>query len=425
MSLKPLARPVSIIGVSNIPQRQMTDPEYEGLSQYELFHWACQEAMEDAGIKGCDIDKLVFGQLANFPTAGHSSGMQAGFEEWIGMAGKPACHQESACATGYVAFDEAVSSVASGKYDIVMAAAVETPNTFFGPDEPPYICHPLSEYKEWWNPFYAVFDPTYYRFNGIAQKSLYDEQGRLYIKEYGISESLLDDTYNMIAINNRRNAARNPMAIARTEFADIAKEKGFNSAMEYMRSSYNPKFSRFLRFHHLLTQCPMAAAVIVCSADIAKSFKQKPIQVLNSHYVCRTQREPYSYDRMNREVIGELYKATGVSPEELDFMIITNMAASDQLSTAEIAGFLPAGQGYKYELDGRTAFDGDKPINTHGGDLSAGHAYSVCGLVSYTEAVLQMRGQAGARQIKKADTCLVRGVGGGHTTSAALLRVQE
>ena len=165
--------------------------------------------------------------------------------------------------------------------------------------------------------------------------------------------------------------------------------------------------------------------MIVCAADIAKSFKQKPISVVDYATSTRTQRDPFCFHKMNVDVRDALYANADVKPEEIDFMETTVMTAGEQLDSAEVFGFLPQGKGYQYELDGRTCFDGDRPINTHGGDLSYGHSFGVCGLNWVGEAVMQLRGEAGARQVKNARTGLVRGMGGAHTTVATLLRTQD
>ena len=70
---------------------------------------------------------------------------------------------------------------------------------------------------------------------------IYDDAAEDYVRTRGISAQEMDDTLNWMAINNRRNAAKNPLALERKEFAEIAKEKGFDDVMAYMRSPYNPK----------------------------------------------------------------------------------------------------------------------------------------------------------------------------------------
>lgn len=420
-----LARAVSIIGTSNQPQKSFDDPAYAGLSIYELWAAACHQAMEDAGVKPKDIDKIIYSQFANFVTCGGVSGMVGPLEEWIGCAGKQILHVEQACASGYLAFMEACNAVATGKYDIVLCAAVESPKHFNPRNKPAYMLSPIQQYDGWWHPGRVLFDTTYYRFDGVSDNLLTEEQGKYYIKNYGISEETLDDTYNAMAVNLRRNAARNTRALERVEYKEIAKKQGYDDVMEYMRSKFNPKITQYIRKSGSLVHNVAAGAIIVCASDIASQFTKKPIKVVDYASSSNTQRFPFCFHQMNVDVRNELVKG-GFDPKELDLMITTVMTAGEQLDSEEVFGYLPEGKGYQYELDGRTAFDGDKPVNPHGGDLSFGHAFGSAGINMISEAIFQMRGEAGDCQVKKdVHKCLVRGMGGGHTTAGIVLESQN
>lgn len=422
-----LARSVSIIGTSTLPQRYFEDPEYEGLSIYELWACACHQAMEDAGVKPSDVDKIIYSQMANYITAGNVMSMVGTLEEWIGMAGKPIIHIEQACASGYISFMEACNAVASGKYDIVLCAGIESPKHFIPRNQPAHMIRPIGEYEEWWAPGRALFDTTYYRFDGVSDNLLTDEQGRYYMQNYGISEETLDDTYNAMAVNLRRNASRNPRAAERQEYTELAKENGFDDVLAYMRSEeHNRKITKYIRKRGSVLHNVAAGAIVVCATDIAKKFSQKkPIEVIDYASSSNTQRRPFCFHEMNVDVRNALY-TDDVNPDELDLMITTVMTSGEQLDSAEVFGYLPEGKGYQYELDGRTCFDGDKPINPHGGDLSFGHAFGASGINMLNEAILQMRGEAGDCQVTKdVKKCLVRGMGGGHTTVGIILEVKE
>lgn len=422
---KKLTRPVSVIGTSSLGQKYFDDPEYEGLSIYELWAYACHQSMEDAGVKPSDIDKIVYSQFSNFVTAGGVSGMVGTLEEWVGLAGKPILHIEQACASGYLAFTEACNAVASGKHDIVLCAGIETPKHFNSRNQPAHMIRPISEYDGWWHPGRVLFDTTYPRFDGVSDNLLTEEQGKYYIKNYGISEEILDDTYNAMAVNLRRNASKNPRAIEKEEYTDIAAKHGYEDVLEYMKSEHNPKITQYIRKSGSLVHNVAAGAIIVCSSDIAEKFNKKPIEVVDYASSSNTQRYPFCFHQMNVDVRNALYKE-GVNSEELDLMITTVMTSGEQLDSAEVFGYLPEGKGYQYELDGRTCFDGDKPINPHGGDLSFGHAFGAAGINMISEAILQMRGEAGNCQVEKdVQKCLVRGMGGGHTTVGIILESEN
>ena len=115
-----------------------------------------------------------------------------------------------------------------------------------------------------------------------------------------------------------------------------------------------------------------------------------------------------------------------MKPEDLDQLLINDFILSSQLLAAEEVGYLPKGDGWKYVMEGRTAFDGDKPINTNGGRTSYGHAFGASGMADVYEAVLQMRGQAGEHQVKKLPkTTMLRGFGGGQNVRISILRTVD
>jgi acetyl-CoA C-acetyltransferase len=192
-----------------------------------------------------------------------------------------------------------------------------------------------------------------------------------------------------------------------------------------MRSEYNPKITKFIRKSGTVLHNVAAGAIVVCSADIAKQFTQNPINVVDYASSSNTQRLPYCFHDMNVAVRDALY-SNGQSADDIDLMITTVMTSGEQLDSAEVFGYLPEGKGYQYELEGRTGFDGDKPINPHGGDLSFGHAFGASGVNMLSEAILQLRGEAGDCQVKSpVHKCLVRGMGGGHTTTGIILELDD
>ena len=103
-----------------------------------------------------------------------------------------------------------------------------------------------------------------------------------------------------------------------------------------------------------------------------------------------------------------------------DFIITSHLVS------AEIAGYLPYGEGWKYICDGRTAWDGDKPINTNGGRTSFGHAHAASGLADVYEACKQLWGECKEHQVKQMPkTAMLRGYGGAQNVAAIVIRTLE
>ena len=118
------SRSVSIIGVGCTPFMYTLDnPETAGLTEGEMFGYAALKAMEDAGIEAKDVDFYFHGQASPMNSSNYiTPNMQVA--NWFGMRGKASIHHSEACCTGYLALEQAVNAVASGKYDIVLSGCV-------------------------------------------------------------------------------------------------------------------------------------------------------------------------------------------------------------------------------------------------------------------------------------------------------------
>lgn len=428
-------RSVSIIGVGCTPFMYTVDnPETNGLTEGELFGYAALKAMEDAGVNPQDVDFYFHGQASPLNGSNYlTPNIQIG--NWFGMKGKGSIHHSEACCTGYLAIEQAVNAVASGKYNCVLTGCVEFGDSIPAPAtsvEAPK--HPYKREKMTMDKFLAttswLYDRAYARSLMAPMELIYDDAAEDYVRTRGITAQQMDDTLNWMAINNRRNAAKNPLALERTEFEDIAKEKGFENVMDYMRSPYNPKMGDFLRMEGVERKCDGAAAAIVCATEmipeIAKNLKHRPIEVLGVGSAACESTTPHFELRATEEAVRQVYEMTGVQPEELDLFFANDFIITSHLCAAEIAGYLPYGEGWKYICEGRTAYDGDKPINTNGGRTSFGHAHAASGMADVYEACMQMRGECGERQVKKLPkTTMLRGYGGAQNVAAVLLRTIE
>ena len=428
-------RSVSIIGVGCTPFMYTVDnPETNGLTEGELFGYAALKAMEDAGVNPQDVDFYFHGQASTLNGSNYlTPNIQIG--NWFGMKGKGSIHHSEACCTGYLAIEQAVNAVASGKYNCVLTGCVEFGDSIPAPAtsvEAPK--HPYKREKMTMDKFLAttswLYDRAYARSLMAPMELIYDDAAEDYVRTRGITAQEMDDTLNWMAINNRRNAAKNPLALERTEFEDIAKEKGFDNVMDYMRSPYNPKMGDFLRMEGVERKCDGAAAAIVCATEmipeIAKNLKHRPIEVLGVGSAACESTTPHFELRATEEAVRQVYEMTGVQPEELDLFFANDFIITSHLCAAEIAGYLPYGEGWKYICEGRTAYDGDKPINTNGGRTSFGHAHAASGMADVYEACMQMRGECGERQVKKLPkTTMLRGYGGAQNVAAVLLRTIE
>lgn len=417
-------RSVSIIGIGAVPFCDIsTDPELSGLTEGEFYGTSALAAMKDAGLEPRDVE-FFYHCSANPKFFNNAATPNMQVAEWFGMRGKGSVHHSEACCSGYVALELAVNDVASGAHDIVLTGAVEMACGLPLDGKPAHLRRSVTT-DDIMPDVEAIMDRAYTRALGgghIGQDDWID----LYRTTYGLTDEQVDEVLNTMSYNGRRAAALNPLAMLRQPFEEVAKEAGFDDPMEYLRSPFNPKTTQYLRVTGNAPGADGAAACIVCPTEMAKRFAKKPVEILGIGTSCLELMRPHNEMEITKEAARLAYEVTGLSPEDIDLLLVNDFVLPSQLCAAEEVGYLPRGEGWKMVLEGRTAFDGDKPINPHGGRTSYGHAFGASGMADIYEAVLQLRGEAGERQVKNnPKTALLRGFGGGQNCCIPILRVME
>ena len=90
----------------------------------------------------------------------------------------------------------------------------------------------------------------------------------------------------------------------------------------------------------------------------------------------------------------------GITPRDIGYLHVHDCSHISSVCVAEQSGYLPEGKGLIYAREGRLRFDGDRPMSTHGGRLAFGHAWAASAGADTYEAVKQMRGAGGEKQIR-------------------------
>jgi acetyl-CoA acetyltransferase/uncharacterized OB-fold protein len=376
---------LSGVGRSAIGRRLMVDP-------LSLTVDACQAAVADAGLTLDDIDGL-----STYPGAtgtGLSEGGVTAVEEalrlrptWINGGG------ELPGPGGAVI--QAMLAVASGLCRHVLcfrtvwessAAALQLGGVHGR------VSGPLWE---WRAPFGAMSAANWIAMNANQ-----------YFHRYGATREML----GWIAINGRANAARNPLAIYRDPM----------TMDDYLAA--RPITSPF-GLYDCDVPCDASIAVVVSDASVAPDLPKPAIRIeaVGTQII-----ERVSWDQgtltHEPQVIGQsahLWTRTSLRPTDLDLALVYDGFTFNAISWIEALGFCGFGEAMDW-LDGgrRIALDGELPVNPHGGQLSEGRTHGF-GFIS--EAVTQLRNEAGERQVAGADTAVVTS-GGGTPSGVLLLR---
>jgi acetyl-CoA C-acetyltransferase len=117
-----------------------------------------------------------------------------------------------------------------------------------------------------------------------------------------------------------------------------------------------------------------------------------------------------------RSAARKAYQMAGVGPEEIQFAELHDCFTIAEIIALEDLGFVKPGEGGPYTAGGYTARTGSRPINTSGGLKSKGHPVGATGAAQICDLVLQMRCEAGERQIPRASLGLAENLGGSGAT---------
>lgn len=225
-----------------------------------------------------------------------------------------------------------------------------------------------------------------------------------YLHRYGASREML----GWIAVNGRANAARNPAAIYREPM----------TIDDYFAA--RPITSPF-GLYDCDVPCDASIAVVVSAAEVAADLP-KPAVRIEAVGTQITERISWDQDTVTHEpqLLGQsahLWSRTSLRPDDVDLALVYDGFTFNAISWIEALGFCGFGEATDW-LDGgkRIALDGDLPLNPHGGQLSEGRTH---GFGFIYEAMAQLRGEAGARQVSGARTAVV--TSGGGTPSGVLL----
>ena len=245
----------------------------------------------------------------------------------------------------------------------------------------------------------AMFDPVYERFLGVEAVTSSALQARTYMDRFGVSE----EDCALVSVKNHANAFRNPLAQLPLEL----------TVEEVMSSPYVAEPLK------VLDCCPIsdgASAVILASAERAEKITSKPVWVKGVAHCCDAYHlgdRDLSDVRALRDAARRAYSMAGISDprREIDLVELYDAFSYMELMWLEGLGFCGPGEGGKLTASGSTAPEGEIPVNPSGGCLS-GHPVLVAGLNRLIECVLQIRGEAGERQVDNVRTAVAHGING-------------
>jgi acetyl-CoA C-acetyltransferase len=176
-----------------------------------------------------------------------------------------------------------------------------------------------------------------------------------------------------------------------------------------------------LRLLHCSPVSDGAAAVLVCPLERAREFTDKPVKLRGSGMATAPmaladRADPAFLDAVSLAAC-RAYEASGIGPSDLHVAEVHDCFAIAELCVLEALCIAPRGEAAELTRAGETTHGGRIPINTSGGLKSKGHPVGATGVAQVIEIVEQLRGEAGARQVKGATIGLTQNMGGSGASS--------
>jgi acetyl-CoA C-acetyltransferase len=346
----------------------------------DLLFEAGFEAMEDAGIQPEDIQAGWIGVAYSF--TGLSGAV---LTDPLKLYDIPVSHNENYCVSGMDAFRNACLGVASGMYDMVIAAGVEK----------------ISDQGGRGLPGLGQQHPVLFR--GITAPSAFGLAYERHRKEFGMTREDLAH----VAVKNHFNGAAHPRAHFRREVTleQVVKAPSISGPLG------------------LLDCCPIsdgAAALIITTKEIARKYRDDFVMVRGLGLSVYSNFLPFQPDfdyltwRPTVKAAEQAYAQAGITDPraQIDLAEVHDCFTITEILNIEDLGFCAKGEGSAFVRDGRANIDGDVSINPSGGLKCFGHPIGATGCRMIFEVTRQLQGRAEGKQREGAKTGAAHNLGG-------------
>jgi len=384
-----LKNKIAIVGVGESDIGKI--PNMTGLG---LNAQAAKRALDESGLKISDIDGVLTAYSFTEPYFMLGSVLC----EYLGV--KPRFNASVICggASPAVMLKHAAEAIVSGQAETILVCAGE--NRATGLTREAALSALLAVGHPYFEQPYGGSIPGYYAM--IAQRHMH---------VYGTRREDLAQ----VAVNTRAHALLHPNAHMKKplEMQEVLDAKPIADPLG------------------MLDCCLISdagGAFIVTSAERARDLKSKPVYLqgigeyhTHEHLMCAPSLTEFGATESGRTA----YQMAGLGPQDIDVAELYDCFTIVPIIELEELGFCKPGEGGAFFAEGHARIGGKLPVNTHGGMLSHAHAGAAGGLFGIVEAVRQLRGGLGPRQVQGAEVALVHNEGGVLSSHCTLILAND
>ena len=373
-----LSRTAAIVGVAESDEIG-TVPHKSALA---LHAEAAHNALADAGLTRADVDGLLTAGYANYDLA-----------DYLGIAPRYTDTTTVGGASFVIHVGHAVNAIASGLCEVALITHGQAGRSSRAPiPRDPNL--PAAMYEM---PYGMIGMPINYSMAATRYMHLYGE--------------------------DRTRQAMAEIAVSTRKWAQLNPKAAMHDPMTF--DDYHN--SRWVSWPFHLFDCCLVtdagAAVVVTSAERARSLPKRPAWVLGhaEHHDHAGISTMPDLTVTPASVTGPAaLQMAGVTHDDIGLSMIYDSFTYTVLASLESLGYCGPGEGADFVAGQRTAPGGDFPLNTSGGGLSYTHP-GMYGIFLIIEAVRQLRGETGERQVNDLDLCLVNGTGGALSATGTII----
>ncbi len=376
----------AIVGVGELAPTRTT----EGETTLSLMAKAGLAAIDDAGLTIGDVDGMLVHPIGGVSMLAPSTvlefmGMEADFASVVDLGG----------ASGAGMIWRAVAAIEAGmcRACVCITGASRRARRARSSDG-------KTKRSGGWNmPDRSPWAEFEVPFGNVGANVGYAMIANRYLHEYEATPEQLAK----VAVDQRDNACQNPDAIFRGQ--PITVDDVLDS----------PMVADPLHLLEIVMPAGGAAAVVVVGPELAATLDRPAAWLLGAGEKVTHKTVTYAPSLTDTAIQASAARAfdqAGVGPDRIGLASVYDCYTITVLLTLEDAGFCPKGAGGRFIADHDLRWNGDFPVNTHGGQLSFGQAGIAGGMSHVTEAARQIMGRADDRQIPDLDLAFVNGNGG-------------
>src|SRR3990170_8638631 len=364
----------------------------DGRSTLGIWTDVSRAAILDAGLSIGDIDGLLIGQ----PITEQAQMWPSILGEYIGIHPKYGNIVDLGGASAAGMVWRAAAAIDAGLCRAVLCVTGEASDveTFYAPRARRATQLPYREFEVPYGP--------------IGVNSGYALIAMRHMHEYGTTGRQLAK----VAADQRTNACANPDALF------------FDRPLSIEDVLASPPVVDPLHLLEIVRPCTGGAALVVVSPEIAGSAPPQPVWLLGAGEACRGTMLSQA-DSITTSPIAisapAAFQMAGLTPKEVDLVSVYDCYTITVIVTLVDAVFCAKGQGGPFVEEHDLTYEGDLPLNTHGGQLSFGQPGLAGGMSHVTEAVRQLQGRADGRQVPNCELAFVNGNGGTMSEQASLV----